>query len=161
MDSEDEKLFLGLFNLNEVEFLKSGFMKQPTYEIYDKFDDPNAQPPYSKVYICFKKDLNRITFDKVEDGSYWMSGTINPVIEFIRSRPDRETKKWISGRIWFEFKYWVKDENGKAVLLQKDDALKKLYEKLERWIRKHFRKDSLDYYVGPHLSLRFKEKPNS
>jgi len=61
----------------------------------------------------------------------------------------KEINPLVSGRFWYEHKYWDKDKDGRDILVAKDEELKLLYERLARWIKKYCKRLPNGNYIAP------------
>lgn len=82
-------------------------------------------------------------------GRYLVDTDCSPVIEYSRSGLNAELNLLVSGRLWYQEKYWDRDENGNDVLMQKDPSLTKLYNTLSGWIKRHCKRLPNGLYIGP------------
>ena len=154
---EDEAHFLRHPNLKGVTYLKSD-VQRPENKPFDLFhEEPDTTSSASQVYICLKPYLSDVTYREVETrGYYYLKSLDSPVIEFCRSGLNLATNTLVSGRIWYEHKYWDKDDDGNDVLLEKPEELQRLYNSLVRWIRKYCTRLPNGNYIGPHAMEIYK-----
>jgi len=156
-DEKDEQEFLKLHQLNDIVFLKFRNMKSPQYEEIQLGSPVHVSDSDSQTYMCFRHDLNNIEYQDYDDGKlFYIKGVTSPVIEFSRSRYRQNLNLLGSGRLWYEHKYWAKDEDGNDVLLEKSKELEKLYNSLARWIRKHCTRLDNGNYIAPHAMELYK-----
>jgi hypothetical protein len=151
-DYRDEKLFLDLPQLQNVVFLRFNNIDHPQYYIYDEFDlNPQLEASHSQTCICLQNDLDKVVYSEIDDGkAYFINDITSPIIEYTRSGFNYELNLLVSGRLWFQMKYWGKDENGESALLSKSKELEKLYNSLAGWIRRHCKRLPNGNYIGPH-----------
>jgi len=148
---KDEKEFLEVVNTNDVVFLRDQF-KRKKIEFYKEFNiNPAVNQSKCQAYICFRSDLKSVGFfGDYKAGIILLDIFKSPVIEFERSGLKPDINLLISGRLWYEHKYWTEDKDGNDVLLEKSKELERLYNSLARWIRKHCTRLDDGYYIAPH-----------
>ena len=117
---------------------------------YEMFSERLPQGGYSGVLLCEASSIGNLRYREIPGRGYYISSTTNPVIELSRAFYNPSTNRLISGRLWFEPKYWDKTESGEDVLVTKDKSLESLYESLAGWLRKHYAKLPNDNLIGPH-----------
>ena len=121
-----------------------------------------GQLPYNsnvskQLYICHRRDLQNVKYKMLESKWFYIDLTVSPVIEFIRSGLNPNNNILVSGRLWFEMKYWDKDEKGNDILVTKDKILEELYNSLAKWIRKYCTRLPNGNYIGPHAMELYKK----
>jgi hypothetical protein len=103
------------------------------------------------VHICFKSDLGRVRYVSTGRGDeYFLESYDSFVIEYLRCGLDAETNRLVPGRLWYQHRYWTKDETGKDVVREKSEELERLYNRLIRRIKKYCKRLPDGYYIGPH-----------
>jgi hypothetical protein len=149
--SRDELEFLDCRFLNEAVFI-SHESSTNSIEMYNEFQlNPTIREVYSQLNICRPSYFEQIKFREVPTQEiYFIDPYDNPVIEFIRSGYKEDLNLLISGRLWYQHKYWGKDRIGKSVILTKSEELNKLYNSLAGWIRRHSTPLPNGRYIGPH-----------
>ena len=108
----------------------------------------------SQMLICFMTDLDKIIYGRADQ--YYVNIIVSPVIEFSRSGHNPNLNRLISGRLWYQHKYWTKDKKGNDILLEKSQELEKLYNSLARWIKKYCKLLPNTNYIGPHAMELYK-----
>ena len=150
---EDERRFLDRLDVEAVTFLRADTYEEPIHKIYDEFQlKARSESSHSQTLICRTCDLCRLRFRKITGKRYYIDGDRSPVIEFIRSGYLAESNILVWGRIWYEHKYWDRDKRGTSILVAKEDELRRLYERLARWIRKHCKRLPNGNYIAPHAA---------
>jgi|WetSurMetagenome_2_1015567.scaffolds.fasta_scaffold278162_1 hypothetical protein len=139
-------------NLDEREFNKFLAFKDVVFvkwdgSIFRGLTDYNLPDGYPfQLFIVRLSDIDNIKI--------WKEGIINlsdsPVIEFTRSYYDKEVNLLISGRLWFEKRYLTKSPDGRDILMEKGEALQKLYDSLAKWIKKYCERLPNGRYIGQH-----------
>lgn len=145
----DEKTFLSLKQLDRVVFLELGMLRAPLAIPYEGFHTSVTVPRRWQAAICSDQEFGRLRFIG-GNGVFSIDDVVSAIIEFTRSYYSREEDTLMSGRLWYEHKYWDKDEQGRDVLREKSPELKKLYESLARWIRSHCKRLPNGNYIGEH-----------
>jgi len=152
-NEDDEKEFLNLHQFEEVVFLKFREMIAPKYELYNDIKKTAwIETRNTQTFICRKSDLEILEYQSVFTSGrnlFYIDSDCSPVIEFSRSGYIPDTNNLIGGRLWYEHKYWAKDQDGNDVLKEKSKELEKLYESLARWIRKYCKRLPDGRYIGP------------
>ncbi len=147
----DEEEFLELSQLQGVVLLRSRQLASPLCEEVQLKPFQLTSNSDSQTLACFVSDKKELTFREIEGrGSFYIDDCVSPVIEFSRSGYRPDLNMIISGRLWYEHKYWTKDEDGNDVLREKSKELEKLYNSLARWIRKHCTRLPNGNYIAPH-----------
>ena len=156
-DSNDEKDFLKLIYDNDIVFLRRRY-KREKVETYNEFHiNPAEDLTISQTYICYQTNINDVSFLSDKENSIVIIDSLySPVIEFDRSRFDSKSNLLVSGRLWYEHKYWTKDEQGNSILKEKSKELERLYNSLARWIRKHCTRLDNGNYIAPHAMELYK-----
>ena len=156
---EDEEIFLKekLSDLDIV-FISPN-SEQNHYKIYEYINIELFTKDFtSQTFMCFRDDLHEIKMSEIERNEYYrIREIVSPVIEFDRSGYLKAKNILVSGRIWFELKYWDEDENGNDILRTKSDKLLKLYNSLERWIRRYCKRLPNGNYIAPNAEKLLKE----
>ena len=155
-DKKDEKEFLELPQFKEIAFLKFREMKSPQYDEIRLEKFSIISDAQSQTIMCSKSDLNNLAYREIGGGLYYIDAHDSPVIEFSRSGYKAELNRLISGRLWYQHKYWSKDKHGNDVILEKSKELEKLYNSLARWIRKHCTRLPNGNYIAPHAMELYK-----
>ena len=158
-DDKDENIFLNLPQLKDVTFLRFDNVNRPQNYIYDEFDlNPQLEALHSQTCICLKIDLDIVKYSEIERGkAYFINDIVSPVIEYTRSGFDYNLNLLVSGRLWFQMKYWAEDEEGNDVLLSKSKELERLYNNLAGWIRRYCKRLPNGNYIGPHAMELYKK----
>lgn len=97
---------------------------------------PEYGVPFGLGLHIYMDELGEL---KISTNNY-VDFIISPVIEFRRSVTNEKEKRVSRGRVYVQLDYW---DNG--ILVKKNEGLKKLYEKLVRWIRKNIPKIEIEY----------------
>jgi hypothetical protein len=155
-DDRDEREFLGLPQFQNVAFLKFREMATTECEEYQELDrKAHSATLRDQTCICLKDDLDLIIIVGEID-NYFIDVHDSPVIEFTRSGYLPKKNLIVSGRLWYQHKYWTKDETGDDVLLEKSKEIEKLYNSLARWIRKHCTLLPNTNYIASHALELYK-----
>lgn len=153
----DESEFLSRSPLSDtgVLFLRND-LDSPKHEIYNQFDQlAYDETNDTQIFLCYKEDLsgvllNRVKIKNTNKWLYYIDGTASPVIEYFRSGYNRGTNIIVAGRLWYEHKYWAKDEGSNSILVEKDKRLEMFYNSLVRWIKQYCTRLPNGNYIGPH-----------
>lgn len=155
-DDGDEREFIKLAQFKDVVFLKFREMEFRKYEeCLDIKKKAYSEASWNQTCICIERDLKSVKL-LGKDGNFFVDLHVSPVIEFSRSGYKPELNRLISGRLWYQHKYWAKDENGHDVLMEKSKELEKLYNSLVRWIKKYCKRLPNGNYIGPHAMVLYK-----
>jgi hypothetical protein len=150
-DRPDEARFLSQRGLSKVEFLVSD-VDSPEVKLSDVFrEELDTSSSSSQVYICLRSYFSSVVYQRVEERGYsYLDPFASPVIEYTRSGLNTVRNVLIAGRIWYEHKYWDKDDDGNDVLVEKPERLLRLFNSLARWIREYCTRLPNGMYIGPH-----------
>jgi hypothetical protein len=148
-DDIDEKEFLKLSQLQDIVFLRFREMKCPECEEVDIVKYSRTSYDQTQIMICEKDDSKNVAFLE-GGGTYMIDNHDSPVIEFSRSGYLPRKNLLVSGRLWYQHKYWTKDENGDDIIKEKSKELERLYNSLARWIRKHCTRLPNGNYIASH-----------
>ena len=153
----DEKQFLEFVRANDVVFLRH-CVKEAKNEVYNEFNiNPAINQSIAQSYICFQAELECIRYiGSKEIGFFLIDIHDSPVIEYDRSGLKSDSNLLISGRLWYQHKYWTKDESGHDIIREKSKELEKLYNSLTRWIKKYCTRLPNGNYIGPHAMELYK-----
>jgi hypothetical protein len=151
---QDEGGFLEFLNKEDIIYLRRDHSEERAYRVYDEFQlNPRTEASHSQTLVCRTCDIDRLRFlPRRRSDMYFIDCGRSPVIEFSRSGFHAEAGILVSGRLWYEHKYWDKDAQGNAVVVAKGEDLKKLYERLARWIKKHGKRLPNGNYIAPHAA---------
>ncbi len=151
---QDELRFLDILSKENVVYLRMDRSEKRAFRIYDEFRlNPCGEASHGQTLICRSCDLDRLVFlPRRKSDMYFVDLDRSPVIEFSRSGYRDVSNRLVSGRLWYEHKYWDRNSNGESVLYAKGEDLKKLYERLSRWIRKHCTRLPNGNYIAPHAA---------
>ena len=128
-------------------------MKSPRYEEAHLETFAKKPEALSQSFMSFRSDLRQLKYREIKDsGLFYIDGYESPVIEFSRSGYKPELNLIVSGRLWYQHKYWTKDENGQDIIREKSKELERLYSSLVRWIKKHCTRLPNGNYIGPHAA---------
>ena len=153
---DDELKFLARCTENNVTFLQWD-VELPQNTEYSCFEQlPYDRDVKKQLFICLRSDLPNIKYKEIESKWFYIDSTTSPVIEFTRSGIIPMKNILVSGRLWFEMKYWDKDKNGNSILVTKDKKLEELYNSLAKWIRKYCMRLPNGNYIGPHAMELYK-----
>jgi hypothetical protein len=94
-------------------------------------------------------DEKTLKFRKIKKPIYFIDKLRAPVVELLRCQFN-ERHILIRGRIWASYKYF-----GDRGIVSKGEDFQRFYKKIERWIKKHCNKQTLDYF-GPEALRYFK-----
>ena len=157
-DEGDEKEFLKLPQLKDITFLKFRETNSPKYEEISLTRFSEILDATLQTFICFRSDLGDLTYREITGrGLFYISGYDNPVIEFSRGGYRPLLNRLVSGRLWYQHKYWTKDEDGHDVIREKSKELERLYNSLNRWIKKYCTRLQNGNYIGPHAMELYKK----
>ena len=151
---EDEQSFLQILEHEEVIFLRDDDHEWPSHRFYGEFRlQPRDGAAHSQTLMCRKCDLKHLRFSRIATTErYYIDSICSYVIEFTRSGYREVSNTLVSGRIWYEHTFWDKDSEGRDILVAKDEELKKLYERLARWIKKYCKRLPNGNYIAPHAT---------
>ena len=151
LHNEDERNLLESGVFSNIVFLNR-LTDNPKNNVYKEFHlIPREQTKNTQLYVCLEEDLDNIVYMPINSSDlYFVEPTLSHVIEFIRSGLNPEKNILVSGRFWYEHKYWTKNENGEYILVEKSKELEKLYNNLAGWIRRHCDRMENGNYIGPN-----------
>lgn len=113
--------------------------------------DPKTRIKAQFIKSTCGKKFNEHTYTfKVPKPHYLIDRLRAPVVELIRCTFN-ERQILTRGRIWVSYKYF-----GDQGIVYKGEAFQKFYEKIERWIKKNYTRQTLDYF-GSEAMQYFRE----
>ena len=146
----DEREFLILPQFEDAVFLKFRELESAQCELYcDINEKARSGISQNQTCICIKRDMANVKF-LGREGRFLLDNYESPVIEFSRSGYKPELNLIVSGRLWYQHKYWTKDENGQDIIREKSKELERLYNSLVRWIKKHCTRLPNGNYIARH-----------
>jgi hypothetical protein len=137
----DEREFIKFLAFGDVAFVK---WDGSEFKVLAEYNLPEGYP--FQLFIVRLSEIDNIKF--LNDTT--INSATSPVIEFTRSYYMEELNRLISGRLWFEKRYWTKSSDGTDILMEKSEALQKLYDSLAKWIKKYCERLPNGRYIGPH-----------
>jgi hypothetical protein len=147
---DDEQEFLRQIESAEITFLRFRELVSVRYEEVRLAEFSETSGSEQQVLICHRSDLECLKYWGSASDMYMVNILDSPVIEFSRSGLTRDSNRLLSGRLYYEHRYWTKDAAGNDVIMEKSEELEKLYSRLVRWIKKYCKRLPGGYYIGPH-----------
>jgi hypothetical protein len=137
----------GLYEINDLPEPKPTLRRR-----HDELSTARVIP--RQLAICHRDHLAALKFVELSgDGSYYLELDDSWAIEYSPPYSLEGDRRLVSGRLWYEHKYWSTDKDGNDVQIEKPEELKKLYESLARWIRKRCKRLPDGSYIAPGAQI--------